>query len=53
MDYNARMSQQFRGTQQQQGRGKKKDEDPDAFMRLVRVSAVAFSEQLLIIIAAR
>ena len=34
MDYNSRMSQQFRASQQQQGRTKKKEDDPDAFMRL-------------------
>ena len=36
MDFNSRMSQQYRTSQQhQQGRTKKKEEDPDAFMRLV------------------
>lgn len=36
-NYNSRMSQSYRGSQQQQqGRTKKKEEDPDAFMRLVR-----------------
>jgi hypothetical protein len=36
-NYNARMSQQFRSSQQlQQQRTKKKEDDPDLFMRLVR-----------------
>ncbi|KAI9880602.1 MAG: kinetochore-associated Ndc80 complex subunit nuf2 [Pleopsidium flavum] len=34
MDFNARMSQQFRPTNQNNGRGRKKEEDSDAFMRL-------------------
>ena len=37
MSYNNRMSQQFRGTQQQQQhRGRKKEDENDAMMRLVR-----------------
>ena len=36
MSYNNRMSQQFRGTQQQQHRGRKKEDENDAMMRLVR-----------------
>lgn len=35
MDYNARMSQQFRGSSQKQKGTQKKEEDSDAFMRLV------------------
>jgi hypothetical protein len=38
-NHNSRMSQSYRGSQQQaQGRTKKKEEDPDAFMRLVSIS---------------
>lgn len=35
MAYNNRMSQQFHGSQQQ-GRGRKKEDENDALMRLVR-----------------
>lgn len=35
MAYNNRMSQQFHGTQQNHNRGRKKDDDNDALMRLV------------------
>lgn len=35
MSYDSRISQQFRGTQQHQQTRAKKQEDPDAFMRLV------------------
>lgn len=46
MDFNSRMSQQYKMSQQQQqqqGRTKKKEEDPDAFMRLVSLHHFAMS----------
>ena len=35
MSYNPRMSNVYGMSQQHQGRTKRKEEDPDAFMRLV------------------
>lgn len=37
MAYNHRMSQQFRGSQQHHGRGRKKEDENDALMRLVSI----------------
>jgi hypothetical protein len=38
MAYNNRMSQQFNRNQQQQGRGRKKEDENDALMRLVSLA---------------
>jgi kinetochore protein Nuf2 len=45
MSYNPRMS--MVPSSQQQNRGKKKEEDSDAFMRLVRLPSILRRQQLI------
>lgn len=47
MGYNSRMSQQFQGTQHQ-GRGRKKEDENDALMRLVSLLLVEAHQPMLI-----